>query len=148
MIRVVRALRGIVGWVTPMVAVVALLSGCGVTRASADPDGSQSNHPNSGLSGRVLIGPACPVAGAGQTCFQPYKATIAIRAAVTGRLVATVRSSANGRFRFALVPGKYRLIPQTARPYPRASAQTATVHSHRYTSVVIYYNERLHPAPM
>ncbi len=137
-----------VGWLTPIVAIAGLLSGCGVTRASADPSGSVSSHPDSGLSGRVLIGPACPIAGAGQTCFRPYKATIAIRTAGSGRLVAKVRSSANGRFRIALVPGKYRLIPQTGRPYPRASAQTATVRRDRYTSVVVYYNEGLHPAPM
>ncbi len=143
-----RAARGIVGWVTPLVAIAGLLSGCGVTRASADPSGSVSSHPDSGLSGRVLIGPACPIAGAGQKCFRPYKATIAIRAAGSGRLIAKVRSSANGRFRVTLAPGTYRLMPQTGRPYPRASAQTATVRSHRYTSVVIYYNEGLRPAPM
>ena len=147
MIGVMRSLRGIVGWVAAMV-VAGLLSGCGVTRASADPSGSVSSHLDSGLSGRVLIGPACPVAGAGQTCFRPYKATIVIRAAGSGRLVAKVRSSANGRFRIALAPAKYRLIPQTGRPYPRASAQTATVRRHRYTSVVFYYAEGPRPAPM
>jgi hypothetical protein len=142
-----RALRGVGGWVA-MLAIAGLVIGCGVTRASADPSGSASSRPDSGLSGRVLIGPACPIAGAGQTCFRPYKATIVIRAAGSGRLVAKVRSSAAGRFRIALAPGKYRLIPQMGRPYPRASAQTAAVHSHRYTSVVIYYNEGLRPAPI
>jgi hypothetical protein len=142
-----RAVRGIVGW-GAMFAIAGLLNGCGVTRASADPSVSVSSHPDSGLSGRVLIGPLCPVAGAEQQCFRPYRATIAIRTAGSGSLVAKVRSSANGRFRVTLVPGKYRLIPQTGRPYPRASAQTATVHTSRYTSVVIYYNGGLHPAPM
>lgn len=137
-----------VGWLMPIVAIAGLLSGCGVNRASADPSGSVSSHPDSGLNGRVLIGPACPIAGAGQKCFRPYKATIAIRTADSGRLVAKVRSSANGLFRVTLVPGTYRLVPQTGRPYPRASAQTATVRRDRYTSVVIYYNEGLHPAPM
>ena len=148
MIGLTRAMRGIVGWVTAMSAIAGLLSGCGVTRVSADPSGSVSSHLDSGLNGRVLIGPACPIAGVGQKCFRPYKATIAIHAARSGRLVAKVRSSANGRFRITLVPGTYRLIPQTGQPYPRASAQTATVRRHRYTSVVIYYNEGLHPAPM
>jgi hypothetical protein len=133
---------------TAMLAVAGLLSGCGVTRASVDPSGSVSRHPDSGLNGRVLIGPACPIAGVGEKCFRPYKATIAIRAAGNGRLVAKVRSSANGRFRVTLVPGTYRLIPQTGRPFPRASAQTATVRGHRYTNVVVYYNGGLHPAPM
>jgi hypothetical protein len=123
-----------------MLAIAGQLSACGARGAAADPTGSRLSRPDSGIRGRVLLGPTCPVQRIGQTCSRPYQATITIRAEATGKLVARVRSSATGGFSVPLAPGGYRLVPQTGRPYPRSSPQTATVHSHRYTKVVISYD--------
>jgi hypothetical protein len=94
----------------------------------------------SGLHGRVLYGPTCPVERAGQSCTRPYQATIRILREPAGKLVATVRSAANGTFNVRLAPGRYLLRPQAGRPLPRSSPQTVTVHPHRYTDVTIRYD--------
>ena len=54
--------------------------------------------------------------------------------------MARVRSASDGRFRISLAPGRYLLLPHNGRPYPRSSAQVATVYSHRYTTVLIRYD--------
>jgi|SRR5689334_18820949 len=97
-------------------------------------------QPDSGINGKVIIGPTCPVERPGRVCERPYQTTITIRREPKGTLAARVQSSAAGRFRIALSPGTYLLIPRNARPYPRSTSRLATVHSHRYTSVLIHYD--------
>jgi hypothetical protein len=87
-----------------------------------------------------MIGPTCPVERPGRVCQRPYQTAITIRREPKGTLAARVHSSATGQFRIALAPGRYLLIPQNGRPYPRSSRQLATVHSHRYTNVLISYD--------
>jgi hypothetical protein len=95
---------------------------------------------DSGITGEVRIGPTCPVERPGRVCEKPYQATITIRREPTRTLVARVRSSASGHFRIGLAPGRYLLVGQNGRPYPRSAPQIATVHSHRYTAVQISYD--------
>jgi hypothetical protein len=140
MIRLMPVHRGTLRAAAATLAIAVQLSACGASQSATDPTGSRSSHPDSGIRGRVLLGPTCPVQRIGQTCVRPYQATITIRNEGTGKLVARVRSSANGRFRVALAPGTYLLVQHTGRPYPRSSPQTATVRSHRYTRVVISYD--------
>lgn len=140
MIGLVCAHRGTLGAAAATLAIAAQLSACGASGSATDPTGSRSSHPDSGIRGRVLLGPTCPVQRIGQTCVRPYQATITIRNEAPGKLVARARSSTNGRFRLPLAPGTYLLVPQTGRPYARSSPQTVAVHSHRYTSVVISYD--------
>lgn len=121
-------------------SIAALLAGCGVRVAAIDATALHTHHPDSGIRGRVLAGPTCPVQRVGHPCVRPYQATIAIRRGPTSRLAATIRSSATGRFTVALAPGRYLLVPQTGRLYPRSPPQTATVRPHRYTSVLISYD--------
>ena len=117
------------------------LAGCGV-RASASthptggPDAADSH---SGIRGRVLLGPTCPVERPGQRCVRPYRATIAIWS-TAGRRLARVRADTNGRFTVMLRPGRYLLVPQNGRPYPRASQQGVTVRPGRYTTVLLRYD--------
>jgi hypothetical protein len=96
--------------------------------------------PSSGLRGHVLYGPTCPVQRPGQNCTRPYQATIRILREPGGRLIATVRSRADGSFRVSLVPGRYLVRPQAGRPLPRSAPQIATVYSHRFTSVTVRYD--------
>jgi hypothetical protein len=140
MIRLMRADRPALVAVAVMLVIAVQLSACGSRGSATDPTGSRSRHLDSGIRGRVLLGPTCPVQRIGQTCVRPYQATITIRSEATGKLIARVRSSATGRFRIPLAPGTYLLAPQTGRPYPRSSPLTATVHGDRYASVVISYD--------
>lgn len=141
MIGFMRARTWSLGAVALVFALALFLDGCGARVSATDPTGAPSSrHPDSGIRGRVLIGPTCPVQRVGQTCVRPYRATIVVRSEPAGRLVARARSSADGRFTVALVPGRYVLVPQPGRPYPRSSPQTVTVRSHRYTRVLISYD--------
>ena len=112
-------------------------SGRGLAQKRAASHGPQ---PDSGINGKVMIGPTCPVERPGRVCERPYQTAITIRREPKGTLVARVQSSATGQFRIALAPGTYLLIPQKGRPYPRSSPRLATVHSHRYTTVLISYD--------
>lgn len=123
-----------------LVWVTALAGGTGARALALEPAASQGPPPDSGIAGKVVIAPTCPVERPGMICQRPYQATITIRRQSTHTLVGHVRSSDQGRFRIALTPGTYLLVPQNGRPYPRGSSQTVTVHAHRYTSVVIRYD--------
>lgn len=116
-----------------VLSVTAVLGACGARAASSHPL-------DSGIRGRVLLGPTCPAQHLGQSCLRPYQATIAIRNDATGSLVAQVHSSAKGRFRIVLAPGTYLLVPQQGQPFPTSSRQTVKVHPDRYTRVVIRYD--------
>jgi hypothetical protein len=124
MIQLMRAHRETLWAMAAAFAIAAQLSACGASGSGTDPTGSLSSHPDSGIRGRVLLGPTCPVQRIGQPCVRPYQATITIRNQATGKLVARVRSSTNGRFRLPLAPGDYLLVPQTGRPYPREGLTT------------------------
>jgi hypothetical protein len=117
-------------------AVAVLLA---ATTAALPASASTQKRPRSGIAGQVVIGPTCPVERVGESCEHPYQATITILREPSRRRVATVRSSADGRFRIRLRPGRYELVPRNRSRYPSARPQEAVVHRHRYTRVVIEY---------
>jgi hypothetical protein len=138
------ARREALATVTVLLAGVALAA-CGV-RASASSLTSgiaakpaHSAAPDSGVRGRASYG-TCPVQRVGQTCVRPYRATITIRREPANAFVARTRASIDGRFRITLRPGRYLLVPQSGRRYPRATPRMITVRRHRYTSVFIRYD--------
>ncbi len=99
-----------------------------------------TRHLDSGIHGRVLYGPTCPVQRPGRSCERPYQATIAIRREHTGTLVTRVRSRAGGRFTVYLAPGSYLLMPQNGRPYPRAHSQTVSIDRTTFTAITVRYD--------
>ena len=119
---------------------LALTSGSSGRGLPLERAASHGRQPDSGITGKVMIGPTCPVERPGKVCVRPYQTAITIRREPKGTLVARVQSSATGQFRIALAPGRYRLIPQNGHPYPRSPPRLATVHSHRYTTVPISYD--------
>ena len=114
-------------------ALVAAVAACGAAvKAPAD----------SGVKGRVFIGPLCPVVQEGVPCPDaPYEASIRVRRA-SGKVVKTVRSTEDGRFRVNLAPGRYMLVPlsphEGAPPY--AEPLAVRVRAHGFTSVTISYD--------
>jgi hypothetical protein len=93
--------------------------------------------PDSGIAGRILMGPACPEIR-GRTCpDKPYVGAIAVMPLSRSREVARVRADATGAFRVALAPGIYYLILPDAGPRARAGRHEVTVYPHRFTQVMI-----------
>lgn len=95
----------------------------------------------SGISGRTLIGPTCPVQRPGQSCVAPYRATLRVLAPHR-RLVATVRSGSDGRFRVRLAPGRY-LVEPLSRGFPHARNRAVAVRRGAFTRVTIMYDSGL-----
>ena len=97
---------------------------------------------HSGIRGRVVIGPMCPVVQEGVPCpDKPLAATIRVRKA-GGRVVATAHSGEEGRFRVRLAPGRYVLEPVSpnAGVPPYAAPLTVRVRSHRFTEITVSYD--------
>lgn len=123
---------------------LALITVAGLVLASA-PSGislarGRESSLDSGLRGRVLYGPTCPVQRVGQSCTRPYQATISILREPATKTVSTVRSASDGRFTVRLPPGRYLIEPHNGRPFPRSRPQTVTVYAHRFTNVTITYD--------
>jgi hypothetical protein len=94
-----------------ILAAAILLAACGggaVTGGTGD-----SNEGVSGIRGRVLLGPTCPVEVVGSPCpDRPIQATV--RVLQGDVLVKSVRSGEDGRFRIELDPGAYTLLAEVA----------------------------------
>jgi hypothetical protein len=95
---------------------------------------------DSGIRGYVTYGPTCPVERPGERCERPYDATLRIRVRTTHRLVVTVRSGGDGRFRVRLQPGRYVIDPVAGHPFPRASPVFVTVRAHRFATATIAFD--------
>jgi hypothetical protein len=66
-----------------------------------------SGNGASGIQGKVLLGPMCPVQQAGSPCpDKPIKADITVTDA-DGKTVATAHSGADGTYRVSLPAGSY-----------------------------------------
>ncbi|MFZ0091306.1 MAG: hypothetical protein WAL63_17485 [Solirubrobacteraceae bacterium] len=112
----------------------------GLPKAACPRSRGAAAHLDSGIRGRVLYGPTCPVQRPGFSCERPYQGSIAIRREPTGTLVMHVRSGAGGRFTAYLAPGAYLLVPRDGRPYPRARGQAVSVRRDAFTAVTIRYD--------
>ncbi|HZB01237.1 MAG TPA: carboxypeptidase-like regulatory domain-containing protein [Actinomycetota bacterium] len=111
----------------PLVVVLALAA-CG---GQGEGDGS------SGIRGRALAGPQCPVEIAGSPCPDlPFEGTVIATNVATGD-VATVQTDADGRFRLSLPPGTYEVSIVSESPPPTAKPQTVQVEPGTFTAITL-----------
>lgn len=108
---------------------VALASACGSSAAKSD----------AGITGRVLIGPTCPVQLPGESCQQPYAAKIRVLGAARQRLATTFRSGTDGRFRVSLSPGRYVLTSVKAG-LPRLAPRSVTVRRGTFSKLTLLFD--------
>jgi hypothetical protein len=114
---------------------------CAVAAASA----SGQTIP-SGIAGRVLAGPTCPVQRMPPDpgCApRPISARLRIRPERGSARGRVVHSGSDGRFRVRLAPGRYLVtpLPQTGSPFPRpGSPRTVVVRAGHFTAVTITYD--------
>ena len=99
--------------------------------ASGSGDGS------SGIRGRALAGPRCPVVVEGSPCPDlPWQGTVVATAASSGDEF-TVDTDTGGAFRLSLLPGEYVLTIRAASSPPFAKPQTVVVEPGAFVDVVI-----------
>ncbi len=81
----------------------------------------------SGIIGKVVMGPSCPVVQSDSACpDQPYSTNLVIRDKA-GNEVAFVTSDANGDFMVILDPGTYTVSPANNNPVMMSHADSVTV---------------------
>ena len=97
---------------------------------------------DSGITGKVLLGPICPVMIEGQECpNQPYQATITVNS-LGNREIIQFQTDEQGNFTVPLAPGEYILHPKTppGKPYPFADEQRFTVLPGKFTRLLVQYD--------
>ena len=94
----------------------------------------------SGVKGRVMLGPTCPVERTPpdpQCADKPYATLVAVfRSGDPVHAAALGQSDANGNFSFSLPPGNYVLGAGTSN-LPRCSQVSITVKANTYASTTI-----------
>ena len=118
---------------TAPLAAVFVLVACGSGSASA---------PDSGIRGRALIGPTCPVERVppDPRCKpKPLATTIAVLRASDRKRMATTSSGKDGRFSVRVRPGRYYLRgAKSGRPL--AHPVLVTVHAHRFATATLTFD--------
>lgn len=119
-----------------VVAAVAVAVGIALI-VSGGPDrvGAPAGH--SGVIGVALVGPTCPVEGAGKDCGnRPAQGTVLVQDRASGAAAATVQTGADGRFRVALPPGEY-VVTASSQEAESCGSIEVTVARERYAEVEI-----------
>jgi len=97
---------------------------------------------DSGITGKALVGPMCPVMIEGQECpAQPYQATVTVNSP-EGRKIVQFQTDEDGNFTIPLAPGEYILIPEPpeGKPFPFADEQSFVVLPGEYTRLIVLYD--------
>jgi hypothetical protein len=123
---------------------VSVLVGLVAWMAACTAAGGAVN--NSGIIGRIVAGPTCPVESvlpSPRCAPRPLAATVRIYAPGHRSHARVVRSGRDGQFRVGLAPGTYVVAPlgRPGSPLPRPPAATRVkVRSERYTRITIIYD--------
>ena len=108
-------------------ALVLAVAACGATAAGDD----------SGIHGRALAGPQCPVEVAGSPCPDlPWQGTV-IATDLASDEEFLVATDADGRFELFLEPGTYEVSIAAGTSPPFAKPQAVTVEEGTFTEIVV-----------
>ncbi len=112
--------------------------------ARAEGGGGVTTQGESGVEGQVFLSPSRPgPIRPGLPNKAPYETTLAIMAASDGREVKRVKTGSDGRFRVALPPGEYEIVPVSDKParfLPRASPEQVKVLRGQFVQVTIEFD--------
>jgi hypothetical protein len=116
---------------TALVAAISLsLTACG---ASAAPTALATGT----VAGRVTAGPTCPVERPDQPCPPaPVSARVQAKNAL-GRIAASTRTDAAGRYVLELLPGMYTVYASTPNVLPKCEAVRVIVRARQTTRAPI-----------
>jgi hypothetical protein len=107
--------------------------------ATPTPEGEDTTPGASGIQGQALMGPMCPVVSIDEPCpDQPVQATVDVLSVDCTRKITSFTTDADGRFRVALPPGEYCLLPQSRTSgFPFGKPQNVGVQESAFTAVII-----------
>ncbi|MCU0634898.1 MAG: hypothetical protein MUE41_08500 [Gemmatimonadaceae bacterium] len=108
---------------------------------TACADAITFGEPSTTLVATVVRGPVVPVCRVDEVCEDaPFVSGFDIERG--GVRVATVRSDTAGRFRVALAPGEYRVVPQPDAPiiFPRSQVKLVRVTTDSVTRVRLQFD--------
>jgi hypothetical protein len=109
---------------------VVALAACG--------DGAGDGDAASGIRGRALAGPQCPVEMADSPCPDlPWEGTVVATDTSSGATY-TASTDADGRFELSLAPGIYEVSIDAGSAPPTAQPQTVTVEEGTVTAVDLF----------
>ena len=108
-----------------------------VAVAVASCGGAGSGEGTSGIRGRALAGPQCPVEVQGSPCPPaPWEGTV-VATDVDGGAEYTVETDADGRFELPLEPGTYEISIVSDSSPPFAKPQSVTVEPGSFAEVTV-----------
>ena len=115
----------------PLVLLVA------VALAASGGEGPGDEDRASGVGGRALAGPQCPVEVEGSPCPDlPWQGVVVATDEASGE-ETSVTTDTDGRFELALEPGTYEVTIDAGSAPPFAESQTVTVEAGSYTEIVV-----------
>ncbi len=100
-------------------------------------NGSGAGNGDSGIQGRVVLGPTCPVQVVGSPCPDKPLAADVVVSNVDGREVARVRSGGDGRFSVAMAPGDYVLTVAGLKGIQFSKPLSVSVPDGRFVEVTV-----------
>jgi hypothetical protein len=109
-----------------------------LTVLSACAGAATTSAKDSGIQGKAIYGPTCPVQRiGGPSCQRPYSGQIVIHQG--DRTITTIRSAADGTFRVALPPGAYT-ISSAGTGLPVVKPFDVTVKPHTFTTITVMFD--------
>jgi hypothetical protein len=106
---------------------------------------AEPSSASSGVTGRVVAGPICPVETEASPCPpRAVQTDVAVESA-DGEELRSVRTDADGSFLVALAPGRYLLTPRppAGNPDLLPRSLTVTVEAGRFIEVTLVLDTRL-----
>lgn len=94
----------------------------------------------SGITGKILLDPQCPVEGIDQNCEdKPFQTTIVVKT-LDGRKVTKFSSDLNGEFRVKLAPGKYWLEQTGEAKFPHMTQTPVEVSANQFKEITLKFD--------
>jgi len=101
---------------------------------------SQNENSESGITGKILAGPQCPVEKVGEDCEdKPYQATVVVKT-IDGREVTKFSSDASSNFKISLSPGRYWLEGVGGQKFPGLSQMPIEVLPNQFKEMTLRFD--------